>query len=517
MDQSPIKNVVIIGGGSAGWMAAIAIAGRFPEKRITVVDPKALGPIGVGESVTGVVLQFVADPLHGLDKGEFFRRCDVTFKTGIWYKDWHGPGTEYLSPIDSPSPHFKYHYASHTEEFYARAIADGANLGETQLYGLLMRRNQTDHFRDPDGKINDKLASASCHFDALKFTAWLQEVGGRRENIDHIDDVVETFDQEAESGHVTRIRTRTGLEVIGDLFIDCTGFHRLLFAKAYQPKWKSYADYIKVDSAIPTFSPYAPDQAPPNYTMATAMPHGWMWQIPTQSRLGRGYIFSSRYVSDEQALADFRSRGADPGDNPRILRFSPGRFERLWEGNVCTIGLSGVFSEPLEASTIHGMYVQIRLLTELLLPFCTQESMRCMADQYNYLTTTAYDDYVDFISFHYRTGRDDTEFWRDYQRPEALTLANQARVEKWKHAFPIREDFVPTYTQQAGHTTGLVIWAPMLCGFDLLVPEHARRMVELSRHPEMLQANVARYLQVRNHILGTALSHTEATQYFRDM
>ena len=511
-----MKEIVIVGGGSAGWMAAIAISGRFPEKRVTVVDPKALAPIGVGESVTGVVLQFVADPFHKLDQAEFFRRCDVTFKLGIWYKDWDGPGSEYLAPIDSPSAHFKYHYASHTEEFYARAVADGADIGETLLYGLLMRRNQTDHFRNPDGNVNDKVAAASCHFDALKFTAWLQDVGGRRENVDHVDDVVESFEQEPGSGHIAKIRTRGGREITADLFIDCTGFHRLLFARAYQPPWKSYTDFIRVDSAIPTFSDYAPGESPPNYTMAKAMPHGWMWRIPTQSRLGTGYIFSSRYVSDEQALVEFREAGGSPGENPRILRFSPGRFERLWEGNVCTIGLSGVFSEPLEASTIHGMYVQIRLLTELLLPFCTRESMRAMADQYNRLASVAYDDYVDFISFHYQSRRADTEFWRDYHRPEAITPANQARMEKWRHAFPVREDFVPTYTQQTGHTTGLVIWAPMLGAFGLLRREHARRMVELSRHPEMLQANVGRYLQVRNQILATALSHAEATKHARE-
>jgi tryptophan halogenase len=220
-------------------------------------------------------------------------------------------------------------------------------------------------------------------------------------------------------------------------------------------------------------------------------------------------------VSDEQALAEFRATGVDVVDSPRFLRFEPGRYEKQWMGNVCAIGLSGVFSEPLEASTIHGMSVQIRLLTELLLPFCTPESMEVLGTQYNRLVNAAYDDYADFISFHYRTGRMDTEFWRDYQNPKALTAANQERLERWKHAFPRREDFAPVYTQLAPHTTGFVVWAPMLCAFGLLRPEHARQVVQWSRHPKFLQENVARYIQIRNHILASALTQEEAIQFFR--
>jgi tryptophan halogenase len=511
----PMKNIVIVGGGSAGWMSAIAIADRFPEKHITVVDPKAIGPIGVGESVTGVLLEFVGNPLHGLTMGEFFRRCDATFKMGLWYKNWAGVGTEYLSPIDAPTNYFKHTYPTYTEEFFAKVASEGAKLGDAQFFSVLMRHGKTDHFRNPDGSVNAQLATASCHFDALKFGAWLQEVAPQRPNIEHIDDVVESFEQEAETGHVTKIRTQTGREIAGDFFIDCTGFHRRLFAKVYEPKWKSYADFIKVDSAIPQVVEYAPGAAIPNYTQVTAMPHGWMWQIPTQSRLGKGYIFSSRYVSDEQAIAEFRATGVNVGENPRVLRFEPGRFEKLWIGNVCTIGLSGVFSEPLEATTIHGMSVQLNLLTELLLPFCTRESMHLMAKQYNQLVSVAYDDFVDFINFHYHAGRTDTEFWRDYQKPEAMTPTNRERLERWQHGFPTREDFPPIYTQRAKLTSSLTVWAPMLCAFGLLRREHGQRIVDLSLHRKMLDENVARYLQIRNHVVPLALTQEEAIAYFR--
>jgi tryptophan halogenase len=325
---------------------------------------------------------------------------------------------------------------------------------------------------------------------------------------------VTCFEQHPETGCISKLRTQEGQEIAGDFFLDCTGLRRLLFAPAYRPKWKSYAEHVRVDSAIPCFAPFAANELVPTYTAAVAMPHGWMWQIPTQQRMGTGYIYSSKYISDEQAKAEFLAAGVDAGENPRILRFDPGRFEQQWQGNVCTVGLSGGFIEPLEASTIHGMYVQIRLLTELFLPFATAASLPVMAAQYNGLIASAYDDYVDFITFHYHTGRADTDFWRDYQQPRAITPANQARMDQWQTMFPKREDFIPIGTQQAGLNTGLVIWAPMLCGMGYLHADLARRQVELSRYPQMLRENVARYIQTRDRITATALTQTEAIEHF---
>lgn len=511
----PIKNIVIVGGGTAGWMTAIALSGRFPEKHFTVIDSTAVGPIGVGESVTGVVLAFVLDPLHGLTLGEFFRRCEPTFKLGIWYKNWHGPGTEYLSSIEAPAEYFPHRYPLHVEEFFAKVAADGRRLGEVLLYSQLMRAGKTDFFRNPDGSVNREMGGASCHFDARAFAAWLAEVAVQRANVTHVDDTVEGFARDAESGCLTAIRTRGGRDVGGEFFIDCTGFHRLLLGADYQPRWKSYADHIRVDRAIPVQTPHPEGRPLPNCTVAAAMPHGWQWQIPTQSRMGKGYIFSSRYVSDEQAVAEFRATGVDVGDAPAILHFSPGRFEQQWVGNVCAIGLAGVFSEPLEATTIHGMSVQIRLLAEHLLVHATPAALPALAATYNRLLAAAYDDYVDFINFHYHTGRADTPFWRDYQQPDALTPANRERLEKWRHTFPSREDFAPHHTQLALLTTNLTVWAPMLCAFGLLRPDAARRVLQISRHPAQLAANVSRYVAARNHVLANGLTQAEAIAHFR--
>ncbi len=509
-----IENIVIVGGGTAGWMAALAFASRFPKMSITVVDPKGIAPIGVGESVTGVVMSYVTDPIHRLSMGEFFRRCDVTFKAGIWYENWQGVGTNYLTPIDNPPDYFAHSYATSTEDFFASAAADGVKLGDAQLYARLMKARRTDHFRNPDGSVNVEFGRASCHFDSLKFAAWIQEKAVLYPNIHHIDDIIDSFEQNPDDGSLTKIRTRTGREIEGELFFDCTGFHRQLLAKAYRPKWIDYSDVIRVDSAIPFFQPFPEGEEIPSYTKATAMKNGWMWQIPTQSRFGRGYLFSSRYTDVPSVIAELRSIGLEPGDNPRVIRFISGRFEKQWIKNVCSIGLSGGFIEPLESATIHGMYVQVQLLAELLLPYCTRESMPSLAEKYNHLIAHAYQDYLDFISFHYHAGRDDTEFWRDCQRPTSMTEANRARRESWGHAFPTREDFAAIETLRVAHLTSFVVWAPMLDALGYLQKAHAQEHLRLSRHGGQLRENLTRYMEIRNRITASALSHSEAIRYF---
>ena len=320
-----LNKVVIAGGGTAGWMAALAISSRMKGVTVEVIDPEGIPAIGVGESVTGVVQQFVSDPALGLDIHEFFRKADATLKMGIWYKGWQCDDSEYLTPIDSPFQFFKSPYPTDSEEFYATAVADGIDICESQIYSELMRSNRTDYLRENDGSITAKFAGASCQFDALKFAAWLKEVCSTKDEIIHTNDVIEGFEQEPESGWVTSVITESGRKIEGEFFIDCTGFHRKLFEPAFAPKWIDYSRFIKLDSAIPNPTDYRPGQKIPSYTSATAADHGWMWQVPTQSRLGTGYAFSSRYVDDEAAVEEMRAAGCDPGDNPRIIRFQPGR------------------------------------------------------------------------------------------------------------------------------------------------------------------------------------------------
>jgi hypothetical protein len=509
-----MDRIVIVGGGTAGWMSAITLATHFPNKKIVVIDPSSVGPLGVGESVTGAVQRFITYPFHGLDQAEFFRKADATLKLGIWYKDWTKTGEEYLTPIDAPTSYFDHRYYQDIEDFYALSTAGGQRLGEVQLHSPLMRENRTDYYRH-EGKISSQFSMASCHFDAIKLAAWLREECQRRHNIEHVDALVTGYEQDAETGFVINVRVDSGQEISGDFFLDCSGFRRLLLAPAYEPRWVDFSRHIKVDRAIPSPAPYEPNAEIPVYTMATAMKNGWMWQVPTQSRLGKGYIYSSKYTSDEDAIAEMRSAGVDPGDSPRIMKFSPGKYESIWCGNVCAVGLAGGFIEALEATTIHIMYVQMKALTEIYLPFFNKESAAPLAAKYNGMMDQMYDDFVDFVSYHYHSGRDDTEFWRDYQKPEAMTETNAAKREMWKHRYPVREDFNPQTSDRFFTSTSLIVWMPMLCGLNQLQKSAAEELVRTSKYIDLGNKNVAKYLQIREHVRKNAITQRETIEFLR--
>jgi hypothetical protein len=508
-----MNHIVIVGGGTSGWMAAIAISSHFPDKKITVIDPTAISPIGVGESVTGVVQSFVGYPPHGLSITDFYRETDATLKLGIWYKNWRGQNDEYLTPIDSPNRFFDHHYSADVEDFFAMITAQGHSICELQTHGRLMRKNKTDYCRNPDGTINNRFSMASCQFDALKFAAWLKADCKKRETITHVDDIVERFEQDAETGMITKVVTEKGEEIAGDFYLDCTGFRRRIYAQAYSPEWVDLSQYLKVDSAIPSPVEYAEGEEIPVYTSATALKNGWMWQVPTQARMGKGYVYSSKHTSDEDAIAELRQNGVDPGDDPRIIRFKVGKYSKQWQKNVCAIGLAGGFLEPLEATTIHIIHVQIRMLTELFLPYFSRESAEPLSAKFNSMMETMYSDYVDFVSLHYHSGRDDTEFWRDYQKPESVTPANQERLARWAHSFPTREDFEGIQTSRVLLTSSIMVWMPMLEGLGLLNPEMARIMIERSKFGQQTQANASKYFSVGNTIVDNAVSQQEAIAF----
>jgi flavin-dependent dehydrogenase len=509
-----LKRIVVVGGGTSGWMAAIALSSHLPKVEVTVIDPARIAPIGVGESVTGVVQQFVRYPFHNLDSTEFFRKTDATLKLGIKFKHWTKQGAEYLAPIDFPPDIIEHAYPEDMENFYALMTANDRSICEEQIHSKLMRVNRTDYVRK-DGSVSKEFSSASCHFDALKFAAWLKDLAPKRDNITHVDDAIKGFERDSETGFVTKVFTTKGGEVEGDFFVDCTGFRRALFGEAYLPKWIDYSQHIKVDSAIPSFRPHPEGREIPVNTVARAMPHGWMWEIPTQARMGLGYVFSSQYASDEQAIQDMRDVGVEVGDSPRIIRFKPGKFATQWEGNVCALGLAGGIIEPLESTTIHIADVQIKALAELFLPYFTPQSASTLSKKYNTLIDTMYTDFVDFVSFHYHAGREDTDFWRDYQRPESITDANKTRMETWAHSYPAREDFSGIITHRFIQTTGIVIWMPMLCGLGLLNKTAAIEMLNHTKWLHLAQANMTKYMQLRDHLTANAASQREVVRYLR--
>jgi hypothetical protein len=187
----------------------------------------------------------------------------------------------------------------------------------------------------------------------------------------------------------------------------------------------------------------------------------------------------------------------------------------VWQGNVCAIGIAGGFLEPLEATTIHITYVQIKALTELFMPHYTPAAAAPLAQHYNRMIDQMYNDFVDFVSFHYHTGRDDTQFWADYQQESSMTDANRARRDKWRHAYPVREDFPGVLSHRFFLTTGVLVWMPMLCGMGLLDRQTARQWLNASPYLSQARGNAQRYTAARDLIAQTAVSQRDAIAYLQ--
>ena len=504
-----MNRIVIVGGGTSGWMAAISLAAYLPDARITVIEPSSIGPIGVGESVTGVVQRFVSNPRHGLSLGGLFRNADATLKVGVWYRDWAGVPSEYLTPIDNPTNVFIHSYPQDLEDFFALATMVDVKIGETQLHGPMMRSNRVDFVRDDQGNVRNEYSMASCHVDAIKLAKWFKSEATGRDRVTHIDDCVVGYEFDGDSGFVKSVRLERGDVIEGDFFLDCSGFGRVLFEKAYSPEWEDYSSYIKVDSAIVRFADHSPTVDIPSFTSSHAMKNGWAWKIPTQSRLGNGYVYSSKYVDDDQAAAEF-------GVDTDVIRFKPGKFRCQWIKNVCAIGSAGGFLEPLEATTIHTISVQIQALAELFLSNYSRDAADVLSKQFNGMMDQMYTDFVDFISFHYHTGRSDSEFWRDYQKSESMTPRNQERMEKWRYCYPVREDFAFNSSHRFFLTTSIMVWMPMLCGMGILSKEAAKRLIDHSPYADLAKQNVRRHVSVRNLLEDRAMSHREAIAYLRE-
>jgi len=287
-----------------------------------------------------------------------------------------------------------------------------------------------------------------------------------------------------------------------------------LFEKAYTPKWVDYSKHIRVDRAIPVFNQLSESKIPV-YTKATAMPNGWAWQIPVGDRIGHGYLYSSRYIDEADAIEEFRASGVDLGESPRVIPFSPGKFSTQWEGNVCAIGLAGGFLEALESTTIHIMHTQIKSLCDIFLPYYSPEAIPGLSRKYNSLMTYMYEDMLDFVSFHYHGGREDTEFWRDYQKSDSVTLRNQERMEVWAHSFPMREDFAGQRTVRFILSSALVLWGPMLCGLGYLKKRNADSFIQNSRLMYQTGKNVRRYRKFTDFVVSNAVNQRDAANHIR--
>jgi tryptophan halogenase len=406
MQPNPIRKIVIVGGGTAGWMAAAPLAQRLGKRcEIVLVESPEIGTIGVGEA-TLPTIRFYNNALQ-LDQADFIKKTQATFKLGIDFQDWghvgnrffHGFG-DFGPPINGQSPH---HYWLRL----ARAFDKMPALENWSMASIMARENKFAMPANTQPGVTDAF-SYGFQFDAGLYAAYLREYATAR-GATRIEGMIVGVDQHPDTGFVTSLRLRDGRTVEGDLFIDCSGFRGLLIEDTLKAGYEDWSEHLPCNSALAV--PCARVEPVTPYTRSTAKGSGWLWRIPLQHRTGNGHVYSNAFTTDDaarQVLLD----GLDGKalDEPRQLRFVTGRRKKSWVKNVVAVGLSAGFVEPLESTSIHLIETAVGKLIEL---WPDRDFRPELAAEFNRVMGGRYESVRDFIILHYKlTKRDDTEFWR---------------------------------------------------------------------------------------------------------
>jgi tryptophan halogenase len=388
-------SIGIAGGGTAGLVASLMLRTAFPRSEITVIASSDIGIVGVGEGSTEHWRKFLMN--CDINVNEMVANSMATHKYGIRFKDWSLKHPDY------------FHSVSGDENVYA--------WGLFPVYMELMKRellltNETSSRGLFSGEINaENLHNATnqFHFDTFKLNQYLTRVASRR-GVKFIDAVI-SHPEINETGHVTKVNIENGVAVEADFWIDATGFRRVLSSAIQNTEWRSFSEYLMMDSAFAFPTESDPSGNIYTFTWARALSSGWAWEIPTQERRGNGYVYCSQFISEDEAVKEISSSVIGREIEPvRTFRFDAGHLHQAWVKNVCAVGLAAAFVEPLEATSIGSTIQQI----EMLIPYIASYGPNHWASQksYNKSFNIMMDNILTMIRLHYISDRRDTPFWQ---------------------------------------------------------------------------------------------------------
>ena len=422
-----LRNIVVVGGGSAGWMTAAALSSVLDPKDVTItlVESDQIGTIGVGEATIPDIIAF--NRMLGIDEAEFMKATQATFKLGIEFIDWGKKGSSYVHPFGTHGVDMNgfdfHHYWLH-----GRASGISHPIERYSLCAVMAKQNR---FVLPDPKPNTLLSNVryAYHFDATLYARFLRDYAERR-GVRRVEGTIERIVQAPDDGFITSVALENGSSIEGDFFFDCTGFRALLLERTLGIPLIDWSHWLPCDTALAVASEHEGSLTP--YTRSTAKSAGWQWRIPTQQRVGNGHIYCRDYIGDDEA-AQVLLDGLDgkPLGTPRQIRFKTGRRQDFWSKNCIAIGLSAGFLEPLESTSIYliqeGVSRFIALFPDASLP-------QVVRDEYNRHMRTEFEQVRDFIILHYwATQRDDSAFWKycaGMPIPDSLTY----KIELFRQA-----------------------------------------------------------------------------------
>jgi|LakMenEpi03Aug12_release.lakeMendotaPanAssembly.Ray.scaffolds.fasta_scaffold139453_3 tryptophan halogenase len=436
------KNIVVVGGGTAGWLTALYARTIFDDFNITLIQSSSIDILGAGEGSQPRLSSFL-DYL-GIDVHDVIKKTNGTFKHSVKFTNWDGKQGSYHHYFERFRSTFDRHIFDRDHStYYLPSIPTSAfcNVVESNKHFDHINKEVLDTFKVPfmpqdiytygENSINDfkYYMNYSIHFDARLFAEYLENIGKQR-NIKVIDSIVEDVELN-EDGFVSSIVLEDGTKVLTDFVFDCTGFAKLIIGKYLKSKWRSFGEFLPMKKAIPFFIDIDKNFIPA-YTEAIAMKYGWMWKIPLQNRYGCGYVFDSDYITEEEAKQEIENylgyKPTYPRDSKGAFNFDPGCFEEIWVKNCFASGLSAQFVEPIEATSIAQAIEMLRLL--MINKYNIFNDDQDQRDWLNKQNMKESIEIMTFLHLHYITVREDSDFWKEFKdknkTPEELVLALSA-------------------------------------------------------------------------------------------
>jgi tryptophan halogenase len=454
MTEKAIRNIVIVGGGTAGWMAAAAFSTLLDKRtKIVLVESDEIGTVGVGEATIPPLQAF--NFMVGIDEDEFLAASQGSFKLGIEFVDWGAPGERYFHPF---GPHGQNLRGVQFHQLYLRE-RQRRPLPDIREWSMSGVAAELGRFARPGAQTPMPLAQLTYayHFDAGLYGRFLR-AHAERHGVQRIEGKIVDVAIDGENGRVTSVTLADGRSINGELFIDCSGFRGLLIEEKFVTGYDDWSRWLPCDRAVAI--PSRLTGQPDPFTRATARASGWQWRIPLQHRMGNGLVYSSAHLNREDAEALLLANlEAEPIAEPRHLGFKAGRRRLAWNANVVSLGLSSGFLEPLESTSIHLVQSGI---AKLLALFPDLNFNPVERDEYNRQMQGVFEDIRDFIILHFKaTRRDDSGFWnycRTMEVPETLA----AKLELWRSKGRI--------FREGAELFGTASWVAVLLGQGI-VPE----------------------------------------------
>ncbi len=497
----PHTSIVIVGGGTAGWMSAALLAQMIPSGyAITLVESEEIGTVGVGEATIPHIRLF--NQALGIDEDEFLRETRGSFKLGIEFVDWHRLGSRYMHAFGGVGRDIGIvpfqHYWHRARELGAANELGAYKINEVAARDLKFQRGKL--------RTTDRLGEMpyAFHFDAGLYAAFLRR-RAEAAGVVRVEGKVTNVELEPETGAVSRVQLTDDCAVEGDLFIDCSGFRGLLIEGALNTGYDDWTKWLPCDRALAVPCAPAGDLTP--YTRSTALEAGWQWRIPLQHRIGNGYVYCSAFISDDEAAARLLGNldGAAQAE-PRPLRFTTGKRRLFWNRNVIALGLASGFMEPLESTSIHLIQTALSRIFKMM---PRGRGSPPEIAEYNRQCDFEVERIRDFLILHYKaTERSDTAFWRQCAAMEVPdTLA--AKIDLFRSGGHIFREHEELFTE--------VGWLQVMVGQGILPQSHhplADNVPagELNEYMQTLEALIAREVKQMPHHDNFIADHCGAAQ-----